>query len=78
MAYFVNLGSIHPVHVKKMIFTFGLELRLGRLISELHANERHLAKLILALAGSKRTVILDEPFAGLTRDQSLKLVKILR
>lgn len=34
--------------------------------------------LILALAGSNRTVILDEPFTGLTHDQTIKLVKIVR
>ena len=78
MAYFVNIGSVHPFHVERMIHTFGLKERLGCLIGELKASERHLVKLILALAGSARTVILDEPFAGLTRDQSLKLVKILR
>ena len=48
------------------------------MVSALRVSERHLLKLILALAGSARTLILDEPFTGLTRDQSLKLVKILR
>ena len=61
-----------------MLVTFGLRERQGCLVSELHVGERHLLKLILALAGSARSLILDEPFAGLTRDQTLKLVKILR
>ena len=47
-------------------------------MKHLNASDRHIAQLILALAGSNRTVILDEPFTGLTHEQSLKLVKIIR
>jgi len=47
-------------------------------MKNLNASDRHIAQLILALAGSNRTVILDEPFTGLTNEQSLKLVKIIR
>ena len=32
----------------------------------------------MALSGSNKTVILDDPFTGLTHDQTLKLVKIIR
>ena len=61
-----------------MVLSFGLKARQHVLVKKLNANERHIIQLILALAGSNRTVILDEPFAGLTSEQSLKLVKILR
>ena len=49
-----------------MIATFGLYKRMNLLVKDLRASERHLVMLILALSGSNRTVILDEPFTGLT------------
>ena len=62
----------------QMVASFGLYMRANTLVKNLKANEKHLLMLILALAGSNRTVILDEPFTGLSNDQTLKLVKIIR
>ena len=74
----MSLGSIHSRHTKQMVIAFGLHSRLSVPINELTPGEKHLTMLILALAGSARTVILDEPFTGLSYEHSIRLVKILR
>ena len=51
-----------------MITSFGLVNRQNVLIKNLNETERHITQLILALSGSNRTVILDEPFSGLTSE----------
>lgn len=61
-----------------MITSFNLTERLNVPMKHLNETERHLTQLIVALAGANRTVILDEPFSGLTSEQTLKLVKIIR
>lgn len=61
-----------------MIVSFNLSDRLGVLMSELNETERHLTQLIVALSSSNRTIILDEPFTGLSTQQILKFVKIIR
>ena len=61
-----------------MLVAFNLYSRLDVIVKDLNANEKHLMMLILALAGSHQTLILDEPFTGLTHDQSIKIVKIIR
>ena len=66
--YFIMLGSVHPRMVKQMLTSFGLHDRQNVLVKDLNETERHITQLILALAGSNRTVILDEPFSGLTSE----------
>lgn len=77
-AHFYGLGSVHPQLSEQMLVAFNLHSRSGVLVKDLNANEKHLMMLTLALAGSHRTVILDEPFTGLTHDQGIKLAKIIR
>ena len=69
---------MHPRIVKQMVTSFNLLDRLNVPVLKLNETERHIVQLIVALAGSNRTVILDEPFSGLTSEQALKLVKIIR
>ena len=66
--YYTSIGSVHPRLSKQMVVSFGLYERRDVLLKNLIANEKHLLMLILALAGSSRTCILDEPFTGLTHD----------
>mmetsp|Transcript_6767 Transcript_6767/g.9290 ORF Transcript_6767/g.9290 Transcript_6767/m.9290 type:complete len:155 (-) Transcript_6767:869-1333(-) len=61
-----------------MIAAFGLLPRTSLMCGDLNTSEKHLVMLIIALAGSNRTVILDEPFTALTHDQTIKLIKIIR
>ena len=78
LEYFSLLGSIHPRLASQMIAAFGLFKRAKIFVKNLKASEKHLFMLILALSGSAKTVILDEPFTGLNQDQTIKLVKIIR
>ena len=78
LSYFIRLGSVNRRMVNQMIVSFGLSRRTAVLARHLTVSEKHITQIILALAGSNRTVILDEPFTGLTQEQTLKLVKIIR
>ena len=62
------IGSVHPRLAKQMLVTFGLYERRHTILKNLNANEKHLTMLIMALAGSTKTCILDEPFTGLSHD----------
>lgn len=64
--------------MKQMVLALGLYNRLSVPVQNLTPSEKHITMLILALAGSARTVILDEPFTGLSHEQSIRLVKIIR
>lgn len=66
--YYRLIGSVHPKLAKQMLVTFGLYDRRHTIFKSLNANEKHLTMLILALAGSSKTCILDEPFTGLSHD----------
>lgn len=66
--YFVRLGSVHPRLANQMVVAFGLYPSLHILVRNLNTSHKHLLMLVLALTGSNRTVILDEPFTGLTHD----------
>ena len=68
ISHFVSLGSVHPRLADQMIIAFGLHSRRYKQVKELSESEKHLTMLILALAGSHQSVILDEPFTGLTHD----------
>ena len=51
-----------------MVAAFGLWSRRNVIVRDLEPIEKHLLMLIITLAGSNQTVILDEPFTGLTHD----------
>ena len=77
--YYIGLGAVHSNLVCQMVDTFEIAPERQNVpVRDAYETERHLVQLILALAGSRRTLILDEPFIGLSRDQSLKLVRIIR
>ena len=78
ISFFVSLGSIHERLSLQMVAAFGLYTRTNVLVRDLTISEKHILMLIITLAGSNRTVILDEPLTGLSHDQTLKLVKIIR
>ena len=76
--FYVSIGSVSSFIASQMVMAFGLHQCLHTQVHAMHANEKHLAGLVLALSSSNRTCILDEPFTGLSYDQSIKLVKIIR
>jgi len=59
----------------------GLEPRARRLVGALSHGERRLLEIAIAIACAPRLLLLDEPFAGLGReeaDQALSLLKELK
>ena len=56
----------------------GLSDRADRLTSALSHGEHRLIELAMALAGSPRMLLLDEPMAGLGPEESARMVEMLR
>ena len=56
----------------------GLDDRADRLTSALGHGEHRLIELAMALAGSPRMLLLDEPMAGLGPEESARMVEMLR
>jgi branched-chain amino acid transport system ATP-binding protein len=56
----------------------GLSGRAGALVADLSHGERRQLEIAIALAGSPRMLLLDEPMAGMGTDESGRLVQMLR
>ena len=56
----------------------GLADRADRMTSALSHGEHRLIELAMALAGSPRMLLLDEPMAGLGPEESARMVEMLR
>jgi branched-chain amino acid transport system ATP-binding protein len=56
----------------------GLADRADRVTSALSHGEHRLIELAMALAGSPRMLLLDEPMAGLGPEESARMVEMLR
>jgi branched-chain amino acid transport system ATP-binding protein len=56
----------------------GLSERAGTLVANLSHGERRQLEIGIALAGSPRMLLLDEPMAGMGTDESGRLVQMLR
>ena len=57
---------------------FGVRLDVTRPISDLRLAERQLAEILKALARHAKVIILDEPTASLTIEESTNLFRVLR
>jgi ribose transport system ATP-binding protein len=57
---------------------FGIDLDVTRQLSELPLAERQLAEILKALARDAKVLVLDEPTASLTSEESGNLFRILR
>ncbi len=56
----------------------GLAARAGRLAGALAHGERRLLEIAIAIACRPRLLLLDEPFAGLGREESLQALSLLQ
>jgi len=56
----------------------GLSARADQLASALSHGEHRLLELAMALAGTPRMLLLDEPMAGLGPEESARMVEMLR
>jgi len=57
---------------------FGIDLDVRRPLSDLRLAERQLAEILKALARETRVLLLDEPTASLTAEESRNLFRVLR
>src|SRR5579862_1198930 len=57
---------------------FGVDLDVRRPISDLRLAERQLAEILKALARHAKLIVLDEPTASLTSEESANLFRVLR
>jgi branched-chain amino acid transport system ATP-binding protein len=56
----------------------GLAERLSTLVADLSHGERRQLEIAMALAARPRMLLLDEPMAGMGREESSRLVELLR
>lgn len=76
-SFYVRLGAVNNVILSQMISQFGLRDRLGVMTRDLSSSEKSLAQLLIALTGSNKTLVLDDPFHDLPQPTIFKLVKII-
>lgn len=67
MTFFTRVGSSNGRLLNQMVTAFGLADRKNVLAKNLTVSERHIVQLLAALSGSNRTLILDDPFQGLSQ-----------
>ncbi|MCP9486030.1 MAG: sugar ABC transporter ATP-binding protein [Gaiellaceae bacterium MAG52_C11] len=70
-------GRIHA-EARRIAARFGIELDIGAQIAQLRLAERQLVEIVKALARDVSVIVLDEPTASLTSDESDNLFHVLR
>ncbi|WP_405622847.1 ABC transporter permease subunit [Streptomyces sp. NBC_00076] len=67
-----------PAHVLVAVREFGLEDSLDRPVGDLSYGERRLLAIARAMAASPSVLLLDEPAAGLSDDETRELAHLVR
>jgi sulfate-transporting ATPase len=67
-----------PAHVLVAVREFGLQDSLDRPVAELSYGERRLLAIARAVAASPSVLLLDEPAAGLSDDETRELAHLVR
>lgn len=67
-----------PPAVRGALDAVGMTNRSGRLVTELNPRERKLVAIARALAQAPKLLIVDEPAAGLDRQETRELAQLLR
>ncbi len=82
MAYLVNLvhagSKVLPPAAEAAVDVFGLQSVLDKKPTELPYGRRRLVAIARAAAAAPSVILLDEPAAGLGRDQSDELSELIR
>ncbi|MGP4005199.1 ABC transporter permease subunit [Streptomyces sp. 4N124] len=67
-----------PAHVLVAVREFGLQDSLNRPVGDLSYGERRLLAIARAVAASPSVLLLDEPAAGLSEDETRELAHLVR
>ncbi|UUU28660.1 branched-chain amino acid ABC transporter permease/ATP-binding protein [Streptomyces sp. CA-210063] len=67
-----------PAHVLVAVREFGLQDSLDRPVGDLSYGERRLLAIARAVAASPSVLLLDEPAAGLSDDETRELARLVR
>jgi branched-chain amino acid transport system ATP-binding protein len=70
-------GSLLQTRTDELLAQWRLESRAEQPVSLLSYGERRRLEVILALAGQPRVLLLDEPTAGLTPEESLEMIDVV-
>jgi branched-chain amino acid transport system ATP-binding protein len=70
-------GSVVQQRTDELLHQWRLEGRADRSVSLLSYGERRRLEVILALAGRPRVLLLDEPTAGLTPEESVEMLDVV-
>jgi len=70
--------SLHEHEAMKLLATFGLAERHGELAQNLPYGDQRRLEIARALATRPRILLLDEPAAGMTPQEKLELMKLIR
>ncbi|MFJ8021850.1 ATP-binding cassette domain-containing protein [Streptomyces sp. NPDC096311] len=71
-------GRPLPSHVRVAVQEFGLQDSLDRPVGDLSYGERRLLAIARAVAASPSVLLLDEPAAGLSDDETQELAHLVR
>jgi ABC-type branched-subunit amino acid transport system ATPase component len=70
-------GSRLQTRTDELLAQWRLESRAQQSVSLLSYGERRRLEVILALAGEPRVLLLDEPTAGLTPEESIEMIDVV-
>jgi branched-chain amino acid transport system ATP-binding protein len=70
-------GSALQTRTGELLAQWRLESRAQQSVSLLSYGERRRLEVILALAGEPRVLLLDEPTAGLTPEESIEMIDVV-
>jgi ribose transport system ATP-binding protein len=74
----VTTRPLVVAEAQRLADRFGIQLDVRRQLAELRLAERQLAEILKGLARDARVVVLDEPSASLTAEESRNLFRVLR
>jgi ABC-type sugar transport system ATPase subunit len=74
----VTTRPLVVAEAQRLADRFGIQMDVRRPLAELRLAERQLAEILKGLARDARVVVLDEPSASLTAEESRNLFRVLR
>lgn len=80
MRFFRPASAMKPVNddARRALDLCGLAGRAGRVAGEMSHGEQRQLELAMVLAAGPRVLVLDEPLAGMGREESERMIELLR